>query len=602
MRNRGTAPIVNIIFLLVIVFITSPAALGLDSSKYITVDEVTTDMEAYCLSVFSGTKIERFDLKILSVVKNQRPGRDMILVEGTEERFKHSSAVHGCSGSPVFIDGRLAGALAAGWDGSLDSLYLVRPIEDMLEVGSVESAEMGDSDSKSSNSMSISYDFSKPIDLESYYDASMDQLQADSGSFSMALPLATSLSEEVCDLYAGPLKKMGLVPFAGGTALSAEDIQADKLTQGGTLAAVLCGGDISLAAIGTVTEIIDDQVYGFGHSFRGNGAINLPMASGRVHTVVASRVSSFKFASAGPIEGALLFDQAAAIRGTIGQAPKTIPLNITVNRYNDPNPRTYQCTLASDRVFTPMILQVALVGAAQMQGPLPFQHTVKYENKINLKNADPIVINNHSSGQKFNQMAMETYSAVGLMYNNPFQEVEIESIDATIDITPDNLTASMWSATLSNTRVKPGQTVTASITMKSYRAEESQISIDLKIPDNLPAGKYQAQVLGATEYQGFMVKHAPHQFKASDMDSLYKALNRILVNPRNTLHIVMPVPSTGIVLRQQELGHLPPTKMLLMQDTKRLMPVEAYQDWIENTIEMDKIVSGTALIEIIVEK
>jgi hypothetical protein len=95
-------------------------------------------MEAYCLSVFSGTQIEKFPLKILSIVRNHQPGHDMILVVGTEERFMHSSAIHGCSGSPVYIDGRMAGALAAGWDGSLDSLYLVRPIHDMLAVGTAK--------------------------------------------------------------------------------------------------------------------------------------------------------------------------------------------------------------------------------------------------------------------------------------------------------------------------------------------------------------------------------------------------------------------------------------------------------------------------------
>ena len=93
-----------------------------DSPQYIGIDEIRPDMDAYCLSVFSGTKVEKFSLKILSIVRSAKPGQDMILVLGTDERFQHSSAIHGCSGSTVFIDGRLAGALAAGWDGSLDAL------------------------------------------------------------------------------------------------------------------------------------------------------------------------------------------------------------------------------------------------------------------------------------------------------------------------------------------------------------------------------------------------------------------------------------------------------------------------------------------------
>ena len=100
------------------------------------VDEVRKDMEAYCLSVFEGTKVEKFPMKVLSVVRDWEPKRDAILVVGTDPRFIHAGTVHGCSGSPVYIDGRLAGALAAGWDGSKDPLYFVTPIKYMLEVGS----------------------------------------------------------------------------------------------------------------------------------------------------------------------------------------------------------------------------------------------------------------------------------------------------------------------------------------------------------------------------------------------------------------------------------------------------------------------------------
>ena len=136
---------------------------SLDTSKYISIDEVRTDMEAYCLTVFYGTEIEKFDLEILSIVQNSKPGQNMILVKGTDERFAKTSAVHGCSGSPVYIDGRMAGALAAGWDGSLESLYLVRPIQDMLEVG------IAGSDSGVTNAVSMMNDDVQMLDLKASY-------------------------------------------------------------------------------------------------------------------------------------------------------------------------------------------------------------------------------------------------------------------------------------------------------------------------------------------------------------------------------------------------------------------------------------------------
>jgi len=398
------------------------------------------------------------------------------------------------------------------------------------------------------------------------------------------------------------LKGMGLLPVAGAAMPLGQADVTGGFEPGGILSLVLCGGDISLAATGTVTEIVGDQVYGFGHSFNGEGSVNLPIASGYVHTVVASRESSFKFASAGPVVGTLLHDQTSAVRGVIGQTPKTIPLRIEVDCYNDPQNRVYDCFLAQDRTLTPMILQVALTGAGQMQGALPFEHTVRYSGQISLNGSDPIRINNVSSGQNLADVVMDTYSAVGLLMNNPFEEAEISGIDVTMTIEPKNMTASIWSVNVSNTRVRPGQTVSANVTLKSYRTLEEQVAMDFTVPENLAPGKYMLQIMGSQQYQAFVTKMAPQKFRAFDMRSLRRGLSDLFAFRRDRLYAVMAVPSTGIVFRRSELSNLPPTKMLLMQDAKRLMPAEPWRGWAESSLEIDKIVQGTAQIELTVEQ
>ncbi|MEN8126351.1 MAG: SpoIVB peptidase S55 domain-containing protein [Planctomycetota bacterium] len=593
----GKKTTISISVLLALLFFDS-FALGLDSKRYISVDEVQTDMEAYCLTVYSGAKIERFELKILSVIKDRTPGRDMILVKGLDERFVHSSAVHGCSGSPVFIDGRLAGALAAGWDGSLDSLYLVRPIEEMLETGSVESAGTA----SDSSAVAAGYDYSQPIDLDVFFQKNLDALRQCQTGPRMSLPLAVSLPADVCESNRETFEQMGFMPFAASHAVSAEVDSGIKLERGGTLAAVLCGGDISMSAIGTVTEIVGDQVYGFGHSFTGQGPINIPMAAGVIHTVIAHRRSSFKFGTAGPIQGTLLFDQEASVRGTIGEQPNTIPLKISVKRYNDPKDRDYDCFLAVERNYTPRILMSVLAGAAQMQGKMPYENTVTYEGQIKVKGFDPIHINNISSGQGIDQMIQRISSTVGMLLNNPFQEVVIESIEAGLQIIPEDRLSSIRAVDLSQTTVKPGQSVTALVTLKSKRSEETAVKISLTIPKGLPKGKYPLQILGPDQYQQFVSKMAPHRFRAVDMPTLHAALQESLQFRRDRLHIVMPIPSTGLVIRQHELADLPPTKMLLMQDSKRLTQIEPYKNWVENSIEFDRVADGTAKIELTVDE
>jgi hypothetical protein len=587
----------SVIVLLILTMTLSAAGFSLDTSEYIGIDEIHPDMEAYCLSVFSGTEVEKFGLKILSVVRGAKPGQDMILVLGTDERFQHSSAVHGCSGSSVFIDGRLAGALAAGWDGSLDALYLVRPIKDMLEVGSVES-------SVSANDMRASgFDFSQPLNLETYHQQSIGQLQNQNNDSRMYFPLSSSLPARVLQEHDHVLKGMGFLPVAAAGLLPSRSFEeVGVYERGSVLSLVLCGGDISLAATGTVTEVVGDQVYGFGHQFRGQGAIDLPMATGVVHTVVASRKSSFKLSSPGPVSGTLCFDQGSAVRGTIGQMPKTLPLRIEVDRYNDPQSRVYDCYLAVDQVVTPMILQAVLDGAANMQGPMPLEHTIRYSGQIALDGGESIAIDNVSSDRQTSEMGREFYSAVSLLLNNPFGEVDINSIDVKMSMEPVNTTASVWAVDVSRTHVHPGQTITAAVVLRSYRLEEQTVTIDLKIPETLAPGNYKVQILGADDYQSFVSKMAPQKFSAVDLKSLKTALSTLLRYRRDRLYAVVEIPASGVVIRQHELGQLPGTKTLLMQDSKRVQPLEAYRAWAENHIAMDMIVQGTAEIEIIVKQ
>ena len=570
---------------------------SLDTSKYIAIDEVQTDMEAYCLTVFSGTEVERFGLEVLSVVRNQRPGQNMILVKGTDQRFLNNSAVHGCSGSPVYIDGRMAGALAAGWDGSLEPLYLVRPIEDMLEVGTAGTA------SETANAVSMAHNDAQVLDLKASYEHYLDSLKGGYPDSRMSLSLSSSLPASVIEPFSGTFKEMGLDTVAAGALLpSSSFAETGSIKVGGVLALILCGGDISLAATGTVTEVIGDQFYGFGHQFNGTGSVNFPVAAGIVHTVVGSRDSSFKFSSPGPVLGTLEYDQTSAVRGTIGQMPQTIDLNIGIDRYNDPQHRDYDCYLAVDPRLSPLITQIALNGAAQVQGALPPEHTVNYSGRVVVDENDIIAFDNISSQRSLMEASTEVASVVSMLLNNEFEKVRINSIDVNLAIEPKNILASIWAVRVNQTTVRPGQTVTATVVLKTYRSQEEIVSIDLKVPDTLAPGKYTIQIIGSGRYRSFASGLAPHKFRAIDLPSLKTGLNRVLQYRRDKLYAVMETPASGLIIREHEMGQLPPTKMLLMQDSKRLIPLEPYKAWTENSITLDRIVQGGAEIQIEVKK
>jgi hypothetical protein len=258
--------------------------------------------------------------------------------------------------------------------------------------------------------------------------------------------------------------------------------------------------------------------------------------------------------------------------------------------------------VAEDRNLTPLILQVVLNGAVQMQGPLPLEHTVRYSGQITIGDNDCIQFDNVSSQESLFEASMEVASAAGMLLTNPFEKVQIDSIDVKIDVEPENKTASIWAVDVDQTTVCPGQTITASAVLRSYRSQEEIETIDIEIPKALTPGQHKILILGASEYKNFISGKAPHKFRASDLASLKTGLNRVLHYRRDKLYAVMTIPSSGIVIREHELGQLPPTKMLLMQDRKRLVLLEPYQAWAENSITTDKIIKGTAEIEITVER
>jgi hypothetical protein len=373
-----------------------------EARRYIHIDEIEPGMEAYCLTDYGEAGIEKFPLRVVDIIHNIDPGHNAILVMGTDERFQHTGPVGGCSGSPVYIDGRLAGALAFGWSFSKDPLYGVTPIKEMLDVGQTNPALMAP---RSASKTSVAFDFSEPIDLkaagEQLAERRLFGAAPTSGASLLPCPLLISgLSTEASQQLVPQFEAMGFmaVPGLAGTATNGEG-GSSELTPGGTITLPLVTGDIRMNVLGTVTEVRDDRVYAFGHSFLGYGPVDLPMAGGKVYTVVSSVMRSFKLGTSGDIIGALTTDEYSAVSGRIGAKPKMVPLSIRVERYNDPSPRTYECQVAYNDALTGQLIRSAIAGAALQLGTLPPDHTVEYAGTINLADGQAIRFENVSAGE-----------------------------------------------------------------------------------------------------------------------------------------------------------------------------------------------------------
>jgi hypothetical protein len=581
-----------------------------DPAKYISIDEISPGMEAYCLTCYGGVKIEKFDLDVLSVVRNIEPGHDAILVQGTDERFIHTGPVAGCSGSPVYIDGRLAGAMAFAWTLSKDPLYGVTPIKEMLRVGRTENKKQDAELSSLSDGMQGTryvFDFSRQIDFsEIDRQVSLQRPSVTSrptSATTLPCPLIISgLPAEACRKFEALLEPYGLmaVPGVGGTA----DVGKDKdvqLAPGAVLTVPLVTGDIAMTVLGTATEVVDDKVYGFGHSLLGYGAIDLPMATGQVHTVVSNLARSFKLGSALEIVGALTMDESTAILGQIGAQPKMIPLTIKVDRFNA-EPQVFNCRLANNQLLTPDMLHAAVYGAAVSLGGFPPDHTVEYKVAINLEDADSISFENVSTEVTVAEMIAESKGSVLLLMNNPFKKVEIKSLDFDIRILPKNILSHIWSVDLSDSTVKAGQQIQIEVVLESYLSEKKEYQFSLEIPKELKHGKYELVVSGSFEYEKHLRKTVPYRFLAQDITSLIEALNEALSYERDKLYCFLVLPPSGIAVDRAELPDLPETKTMVLQDATRALRVQPYPRWLEKSLRTGTVVIDKETMHIIVEK
>jgi hypothetical protein len=580
-----------------------------DSSKYIGVEEIKPGMKAYCLTEYGTAGIEKFGLEVVDVVHNMNTGReimgDVILVKGTDERFISTGPVAGCSGSPVYIDGRLAGALAFTWTYSKEPLYGTTPIGEMLRIGQGRQTEQSESGGIQTG---LTYNFTGPLELAAIYRAYENSLLRPSGSLggARALPcplIISGIPAEAYEQYGSKTEPFGLIITAGGSGTGDNtDSENMRLEPGACLCVPLVNGDIRISTYGTVTEVIDDKVYGFGHYLLGQGQIDLPMATGKVHTVISNTVQSMKLASLGKTVGALTTDEADGIMGQLGATAKTIDLKIQIDRYNDTHKRVYNCQLASHRLLTSRFLEFAVYGAVQYLGNLPQDHMIQYDVAIALKNSELITFNNISSGLGLNEVLAEGVGAVLLLMNNPFEKVDIDSIEFDISLRPRNINAAIWSLDLSDTKVKAGENIDIEVITQSVLSVKKKYTCKMKIPQELAPGKYELIVCGTQAYEQFLVKKVPHRFIATSTPELIEALNNALNIPRDKLYCLLVLPPSGVTVEKSELPDLPATKAMVLQNTKRALKIQPYQHWIEKSINTGTVIEGRKVVQITVEQ
>ncbi len=471
---------------------------SLQAAERMPLSEIRKGMKGYGLTVFDGTKIEKFDVEILGVLNNIGPDQNLILANVDSPVIRRTGVIAGMSGSPIFIDGKVIGALAYAWQFSKEPVAGITPIEEMLKVARtttpVGASPAGAAPRMSATQLLQSLSNSKP---EEAFDKLMSNLtpeaaSAVNGAKRIALPMSvSSFGAETVERFSPYLDRLGFVAVPSGTASTSSTQSTKKsFAPGDPIAGVLLNGDFNVAATGTVTYVDGDKIYAFGHPFLDMGEINFPMATSEIVTVLPSVASSFKFSNTGTVIGALRQDRAAGIMGVMGDKADMIPVDVTLNGSGPA--KTYHVNLVRDAHLSPLILAMVADSVVANAQRAAGERTVMLDAEINVKGYAPIRLREGWAGQQARQSIPQYLAVVaGYLLSNEFRATEIESVKIHIRHDDELKIAKLMEASLvtpDKGRIAPGDTVKVRTVLKPFRGEAFTESFDIRIPDDQPAG------------------------------------------------------------------------------------------------------------------
>jgi hypothetical protein len=565
------------------------------SSPTMPVSEIRLGQTGYGLSDFGGGRgIERFDVEILGVLKDFAPKQDLILARLSGCGLENSGIIAGMSGSPVYIDDRLIGAVAFGWPFSREPIAGITPIESMLDIRhlppsvpvpisqSAPSAVSSKGLLSALNSRVSAVDSFRQL-LERVFPPAREAL----GWSPLPLPLTLPAGLSAESLFS-PLARSGAWVAAGTAA--AQDSGPDSLSPGSGISTVLVSGDMTLAASGTVTWVDGENVLAFGHPFLSMGPVEMPMAGSDVIGVLPSLYRSFKFVSAGKVLGSITQDRSTGILGSFGRKATMVPVTVSIASEKVPVQK-YRFEVVRNSMLTPILSAMAIDSTLTTLEKSAGERTLVWKSSI----ATPERTIHYQSVYSGLAAREQAVASMALLTNylmaNEFRDLTIDGIDVAIVHSDDVKSARLTSVEPDKERVRPGETVGIRVELQDFRGESRQVKMSLPIPPETPSGPLTVFVgdgVAATAYDLSLFPPDPRS-----LDQVINFLERL--RPANTVNLLAYRTASGAVVGGEELAALPPSVATLFgaPGVSDGTPSLAYERVFSQTVEQPIPVAGS---------
>jgi len=572
--------------------------------------EVKAGMSGTGLTVFSGTRIDEFKVEVIGTLENIAPRRNLILARLSGGPLAETGVLSGMSGSPVYFNGRLAGAVAYTWGFAREPIAGVVPIQEMLTIESREPPAARTSSRLPEGAGAAGRRWlADPAALPAHFASWFARLPGGPGPEGLApigAPLLVrGMPPDVVDLLRPGLARAGLVPVQGGSTAKTTDGRAGAtdLLPGSGVGIALVQGDVEIAAVCTVTYRDSDRLYACGHPLLNLGPTELAMTTASVSGLMPSLESSFKFASSGTEVGVFRQDRATGVFGYVGRKSRTIPVRLELQPERG-RPHRLAFEVADDPFLAPYLLYAAMNAVLSSEekdyGTLSF--TYKEGSQIRVEGEEDIVLRNLFAGDLARLYASGTVAFLTqVLLDSEYRSVKISGIDLVLGTSEERRTARLERAWVSRDRVRPGETIQVSIGLKPFRGPELTREMRLTVPPEVPPGRLLLQV-GDASALARTDPEAGDEFVPRDLHQLVWLINHLRRNDR--LYAVLVRADNGLVFQGERLPNLPPSvsQVMARPDTRGNVLRVQYRGVAEESLSLPYAIDGYRLIAIDVEE
>jgi len=561
----------------------------------LSVKDVHAGMHGVAYTVFEGTKVEAMDVEVLGVLRDANgPQSDIILVRLHGKKPEYTGVVAGMSGSPVYVDDKLVGAIAFRiGQFSKDPIAGVTPIADMLEINALDRTPMA--------TRGVAGPAHRQVAKMSGDDATDPQ------AFSQYLqPIETPLvfsgfSEEAVRLFTPKFKEMGIVPVMGIGSAS-DRLQPEPLVAGSAVSAVLVRGDMNVAGTCTVTYVDAQRLLACGHPLLQFGQIEMPMTKAYVVATLASPANAFKIVNTTEPVGAFVQDRHSGILGEFGVSPQMIPVTLRV--HGGTRAKEFHYEVLNNAKMTPVAIMTTVFNSLQGLNEYGEDATYRMDGKIRVAGYPDVAVQDMFAPMDPSQpTAFAAAISVGerftRIFDNPYATPGIDGVTLDFEVLKERRWARLESIRTDVTEARPGDEIRIEASLRPYRGERIVEQIAVKIPTSTPKGTLRILVSdGDTLDRG---RRSPGPGRKLDLGSTIALLNKEHNN--DELYVSLLEANPQAMVEDKVMPTLPLSVMNVMEGMRGTQDMVVVNESAVNEYSkpMDYVVTGAQVITVTIK-